>query len=194
MVWTNQDAVQHTVTSGSPSDPDVGSLFDSGADVADWVAGGATYTLAFNEAVVFPYYCRVHGAGMSGTITVTAAEAAPGAVAPPATAAPPPPSATPAPAPTATPAPAAVVSSSGPATNVNIQDFAHQDLTVQVGTTVVWTNQDGAGHTTTDTQGLWDSGRLGQGGTFSFTFTEAGVFSYFCSIHRSMTAEVTVNN
>jgi len=103
---------------------------------------------------VFPYYCRVHGAGMSGTITVTAAEAAPGAVAPPATAAPPPPSATPAPAPTATPAPAAVVSSSGPATNVNIQDFAHQDLTVQVGTTVVWTNQDGAGHTTTDTQGL----------------------------------------
>ena len=75
-----------------------------------------------------------------------------------------------------------------------IQGFAHQNLKVQIGTTVVWTNRDGAGHTTTAGQGQWDSGRLQQGESFSFTFTELGVFSYFCAIHRSMTAEVTVTN
>ena len=80
VVWTNLDPSQHTVTSGSPSDPDPGSLFDSGSDKADWVVQGATYSFTFNEAGVFPYYCRVHGGGMSGTVTVTAASS--GAVAP----------------------------------------------------------------------------------------------------------------
>ena len=97
VVWTNLDVVQHTVTSGSPSDPDPGSLFDSGADPADWVVQGETYTLTFSQVGVFPYYCRIHGAPMSGTITVTAAQ--PGAVTPPSTTAP---AATPAPTPTPT--------------------------------------------------------------------------------------------
>ncbi|MCH8206725.1 MAG: cupredoxin domain-containing protein [Chloroflexi bacterium] len=70
VVWTNLDRVQHTVTSGSPSDSDPGSLFDSGAAFADWVAEGESYSFTFNQAGVFPYYCRVHGASMSGTITV----------------------------------------------------------------------------------------------------------------------------
>ena len=73
VIWTNLDSAPHTVTSGSPSDPDPGSLFDSGAEVADWVAQGGTYSFTFNEAGVFPYYCRVHGGGMSGTVTVNAA-------------------------------------------------------------------------------------------------------------------------
>ena len=70
VVWTNLDRVQHTVTSGSPSDADPGSLFDSGADFADWVAEGQSYSFTFNQVGVFPYYCRVHGGSMSGTITV----------------------------------------------------------------------------------------------------------------------------
>ena len=40
VVWTNLDRVQHTVTSARPSDTGPGSLFDSGADFADWVAEG----------------------------------------------------------------------------------------------------------------------------------------------------------
>lgn len=71
VVWTNLDRVQHTVTSGSPSEPEPGSLFDSGAEIEDWVVQGETYSFTFNEAGVFPYYCRVHGASMSGTVTVT---------------------------------------------------------------------------------------------------------------------------
>ena len=92
VLWTNLDRVQHTVTSGNPSDPDPGSLFDSGSDFADWVVQGGMYFFTFNEAGTFPYYCRVHGASMSATITVTGAQAATAV-----------PAATAAPVPTATP-------------------------------------------------------------------------------------------
>ena len=171
VVWTNRDVVQHTVTSGSPSDPDPGSLFDSGSGIPNWVVQGEIYTFTFNEAGVFPYYCRVHGAPMSGTVTVTPAE--PEAVGP---------------TPTVEPTPMAV------STEAVIRDFAHEDLSVKVGTTVVWTNRGNATHTTTASEGQWDSGRLPAGQSFSFTFTKAGTFNYLCAIHRSMTAEVTVNN
>ena len=110
------------------------------------------------------------------------------------------PTAIPTPAPTHTPTPAAT-STPEPAAapteltaNADIQNFTHEDLAVQVGTTVVWTNQDGAPHTTTAAKGQWDSGILQQGETFSFTFSDVGVFSYRCDIHRTMTGEVTVNN
>ena len=74
-----------------------------------------------------------------------------------------------------------------------IVDFSHEDLTVNVGTTVVWTNEDGAPHTTTSDDGLWDSSVLGTGETFSFTFDQAGAFNYVCTIHPSMTAVITVS-
>ncbi len=79
-----------------------------------------------------------------------------------------------------------------------IQSFTLEDLTVQVGTIVTWTNQDRASHTTTsgtpsDRTDLWDSGRLTNEETFSFTFTEPGEFVYFCSFHPStMRATITV--
>ena len=190
VVWTNRDPVQHTVTSGSPSDPDAGSLFDSGSNQADWVVQGETYSFTFNQGGVFPYYCRIHGASMSGTITVQPAAM--------------PPTIAPAPAPTTTPTPeplAAATATPPPVSDSSdltadavIQGFAHQDLTVQTGTTVVWTNLDGASHTSTANEGQWNSGTLRGGETFSFTFAEAGVFSYFCAIHPFMTAVITVNN
>ena len=199
VVWTNRDSVQHTVTSGNPSDPDAGSLFDLGPNQADWIAQGETYSFTFNEAGVFPYYCRIHGAPMSGTVTVTPGQ--PAAVAPTPTLEPTP-TLAPTPVPTATPTPTleptpTLVTRPAPTvatTAAVIQGFAHLDLTVQAGTTVVWTNRDGVPHTTTAAEGQWDSGTLQEGQSFSFTFTEAGVFSYFCAIHPFMTAEVTVSN
>ena len=99
-----------------------------------------------------------------------------------------------APTPTAT-----VEASSGEGTDVpaNIQNFTHQELAVQVGDTIVWTQQDQTTHTTTsgtpgNLDGIWNSGTLQQGQTFSVTLTEAGTFPYFCTIHPSMTANVTV--
>jgi plastocyanin len=79
---------------------------------------------------------------------------------------------------------------------VQIQSFAFtlQTLTVAPGTTVVWTNNDPVAHTVTAVDGpglsaaptgLFNSGPLAQGGTFSFTFTTAGTYYYECQIHSS---------
>ena len=75
--------------------------------------------------------------------------------------------------------------------------FSHQDLTVEAGTTVLWLQNDPAIHTTTSgapgaIADVWDSGNLGQDETFSFTFDEPGEFPYFCTIHTSMVATITV--
>jgi plastocyanin len=61
--------------------------------------------------------------------------------------------------------------------------FAPGDLHVAPGTTVSWTNNDPFAHTITSDDGLFDSGRIGQGETFSFTFTELGVYQYYCRPH-----------
>lgn len=82
---------------------------------------------------------------------------------------------------------------------VNIIDFTYdsQDLTVRVGDTVTWTNNDTVAHTVTagtpdSITGEFDSGELQPGDTFSYTFDQAGTFDYFCTLHPDMTASVTV--
>ncbi|HJU14788.1 MAG TPA: plastocyanin/azurin family copper-binding protein [Candidatus Nitrosotalea sp.] len=71
-------------------------------------------------------------------------------------------------------------------------------LSVKVGTTVVWTNQDSASHTVTsgDPQagpsGDFDSGLIKPGNTFKHTFSKAGTTSYFCTVHPWMTGKITV--
>lgn len=82
----------------------------------------------------------------------------------------------------------------GGGADVTVQGFTFipEDLTVPLGTTVTWTNQDGFDHTTTADDGTWDGPLPGGGGTFEFTFDTAGTFSYFCDIHPSMTGTITV--
>jgi plastocyanin len=86
------------------------------------------------------------------------------------------------------------VSTSGTA-EVDIVNFSFNEAetTVKVGDTVSWTNsENGIQHTTTANEGLWASGALDSGGVFEFTFTEPGTYTYFCSIHPSMTGTITV--
>ena len=72
-------------------------------------------------------------------------------------------------------------------------DFSVNVLTVKVGTTVTWTNNDpGQMHTVTDVNGAFDSGFMETGATFSYTFTEAGEFEYYCLPHPWMRAKVIV--
>jgi plastocyanin len=74
-----------------------------------------------------------------------------------------------------------------------ISGFAFsEDITVPVGTTVVVRNDDGAGHTWTSDDGVFDSGFIDGGDTFEFTFTEAGTFAFHCEVHPTMTGTVTV--
>lgn len=70
--------------------------------------------------------------------------------------------------------------------------FNPPSLTVPVNTTVTWTNNDGITHTVTSDTGVFSSGNIGGGGTFSFTFTTAGTFPYHCSIHTEMVAIIIV--
>ncbi|MEV4052286.1 cupredoxin family copper-binding protein [Amycolatopsis sp. NPDC049688] len=72
--------------------------------------------------------------------------------------------------------------------------FSPADLTIAVGDTVTWTNHDTAPHNIVVTDGpeKFTSPTLQTGQTFSHTFTKAGKYSYYCSIHPDMKATVTV--
>jgi plastocyanin len=81
---------------------------------------------------------------------------------------------------------------------VSIQDFTFSPATVTIkaGTIVRWTNNGPSAHTTTSDGGVWSSTTLsapsgggGYGGTgtaagtFDFTFTQPGTYTYHCSLH-----------
>ncbi len=70
--------------------------------------------------------------------------------------------------------------------------FSPASLTIAVGDTVVWTNNDNVVHTVTSTTGVFNSGSLGNNATFSYIFKSAGTFDYYCTIHPYMTGKVIV--
>lgn len=81
-------------------------------------------------------------------------------------------------------------------TGVTIVDFEFQPpaVTVEAGDTVTWTNGGGTSHTASSDDGsTFDSGILGVGQQFSFTFYDAGTFAFHCNIHSFMHGTVTVN-
>lgn len=81
----------------------------------------------------------------------------------------------------------------GDVATITVSGFAFGGVEeVPVGTTVVVVNDDSAAHTWTAVDGTFDSGSLGQGDRFEFTFDEAGTFEYFCNFHPSMTGVITV--
>lgn len=76
---------------------------------------------------------------------------------------------------------------------LDIESFTLPDLTVKVGDTIIWTNQDSARHTATSDDGsTFDTGALNQGDSASWTATAAGSFPYHCTFHPSMQATITV--
>jgi nitrite reductase (NO-forming) len=72
-------------------------------------------------------------------------------------------------------------------------DYSINELTIKVGSTVTWTNNDpGMIHTVTSVDGLFDSGFLNEGDTWSYTFEEPGDFEYLCTPHPWMRARIIV--
>lgn len=74
--------------------------------------------------------------------------------------------------------------------------FQPGEITVAVGGTVTWTNEDSVGHTVTagtrgNPTGQFDES-VGASGSFSYTFEEPGVVDYYCSIHPGMDGTVIV--
>ena len=78
-------------------------------------------------------------------------------------------------------------------TNVTIDNFTFgpAELAVKVGTTVTWTNHDDIPHTVVSA-GKFRSKTLDTDDSFSFTFTAAGDYKYFCSLHPHMTGMIKV--
>jgi plastocyanin len=70
--------------------------------------------------------------------------------------------------------------------------FGPGTLTVAVGTAVTWTNRDVIPHTVVSTDGVFKSKVLDTDEKFSFAFSKAGSYPYFCSIHPKMTGKVIV--
>ena len=70
--------------------------------------------------------------------------------------------------------------------------FGPQTITVPVGATVTWTNKDDIPHTSVSTDGVFKSKVLDTDEKFSYTFTKAGEYSYYCTIHPKMTGKVVV--
>ena len=69
--------------------------------------------------------------------------------------------------------------------------FSPATLKVKVGDTVTWSNHDDIPHTVVSA-GKFRSKAMDTDGTFSFTFTAAGEYKYFCSLHPHMTGAITV--
>jgi plastocyanin len=70
--------------------------------------------------------------------------------------------------------------------------FGPASLTVPVGTTVVWINQDVEPHTVVSSDQKFQSEALDTGDRFSVTFDKPGSYGYFCSLHPHMTGKVVV--
>jgi plastocyanin len=92
--------------------------------------------------------------------------------------------------------PPATPSAAAEVPGVAIIDFAFEprERTVPVGASVAWTNSGNAPHTTTALDGLWDSGTLDPGGTFTVLFDMPGTYAYQCVIHPDMQAIITVRD
>ncbi len=70
--------------------------------------------------------------------------------------------------------------------------FKPSAVTVNVGDTVSWTNDDPVEHTATATSGGSFDVDLPTHGSGSHTFNQAGTYNYFCKIHPNMKASITV--
>ena len=70
--------------------------------------------------------------------------------------------------------------------------FNPQQLTVKVGTTVTWTNDDDIPHLVVSQTPLFKSNALDTEDKFSFKFTTPGSYAYFCALHPHMTGSIVV--
>ena len=78
----------------------------------------------------------------------------------------------------------------GAAAIIDMKNFVYEpaEKTVAKGTKVTWMNRDGVGHTVTSNgTGPLNSGNIPAGQSYSYTFTEAGTYDYYCEPHSSGT-------
>ena len=97
----------------------------------------------------------------------------------------------------AIPITATIAKADGHATNhtVVIEDFAFTpaNLTIKVGDTVTWINQDGTEHSAWESSNnAFDTGLLSTGQSAALTFASVGSFNYRCRPHGNMRGSITI--
>ncbi len=91
---------------------------------------------------------------------------------------------------TVSPVPTSVLQNQTESVSVKNFAFSPATVTIKSGDTVVWTNKDGAMHNVIGDS--FGSGNFGKDGAYSHTFTAAGTYNYYCSIHPAMKGAVIV--
>lgn len=88
----------------------------------------------------------------------------------------------------------AIAFAEDPANLVRIDNFTFSPtpITVPVGTTVTWRNDDDIPHTVFSPAAKIRSKALDTGDSYTFTFNEAGEYPYICSLHPHMMGKVIV--
>jgi plastocyanin len=88
--------------------------------------------------------------------------------------------------------PMAAVSIVRGAATLTTSAFSPSPLSVAVGTTVTWTNNDTTTHDATDVNKAFATGSIAPGASASVTLRSAGQISYYCTIHPGMTGTINV--
>jgi len=80
------------------------------------------------------------------------------------------------------------------ATEVRVDNFSFgpETLTVPVNSTVTWINKDDVPHVIASNDGLFKSKALDTDDKYSYTFTKAGTYGYYCSVHPKMVGKIVV--
>lgn len=91
------------------------------------------------------------------------------------------------------------IKSSRPGCEIKDSCYIPSTLTIRVGESVSWQNQDVAYHTVTsglydNPDGLFNSGHLEPNQSFSITFDKKGIFNYYCALHPWMKGKIIVEN
>lgn len=86
----------------------------------------------------------------------------------------------------------AAASPANPKISIMKHKFSLPTVTVPVGGTVTWVNQDEDLHTVVSTAGVFRSPGLDTDETYSYKFTKPGVYQYFCTLHPLMVGKVVV--
>jgi plastocyanin len=83
---------------------------------------------------------------------------------------------------------------------VIVNRFDPSNVTIPVGSQVIWSNQDKLSHTVTSgnasngADGKFDSNVLRLHDSFSYIFSQPGRYSYYCIMHPWMNGVVTVTD
>jgi len=165
VTWRNDDTARHRVrTTSGPGEFDSGDLDP-----------GESYTVTLTATGTYAYRDERNkdAAAYWGSIVVSAAPVTP---APGATSGQPP-----------TPPP------SGATVHMAGRTFTPSTITIGVGGTVTWLNDDDRQHTASATGGSFDSGVLNAGASYSRSFPSAGTFPFLCQIHPDMTGTILVS-